>query len=88
MPTISGLRRRGYTAASIRDFSERIGVSKVNSLTDISILESSIRDDLNNTAPRSMAVINPIKLVIENYPEGKVETLKAPIHPQNEGNGD
>jgi glutaminyl-tRNA synthetase len=83
MPTISGLRRRGYTAASIRDFSERIGVSKVNSLTDISILESSIRDDLNNTAPRSMAVINPIRLVIENYPVDKIESIKAPIHPQN-----
>jgi glutaminyl-tRNA synthetase len=87
MPTISGLRRRGYTPASIRDFSERIGVSKVNSLTDISILESSIRDDLNNTATRSMAVINPIKLVIENYSVGKLETLKAPIHPQNEEMG-
>jgi glutaminyl-tRNA synthetase len=87
MPTISGLRRRGYTAASIRDFCERIGVSNVNSLTDISILESSIRDDLNNIAPRSMAVINPIKLVIENYPEGKIEILKAPIHPQKEEMG-
>jgi glutaminyl-tRNA synthetase len=87
MPTISGLRRRGYTAASIRNFSERIGVSKVNSLTDMSILESSIRDDLNNTAPRTMAVINPIKLVIENYPEGIVESLIAPLHPQNEGMG-
>ena len=87
MPTISGLRRRGYTAASIRSFCERIGVSKVNSLTDISILESSIRDDLNNSAPRSMAVINPIKLVIENYPEGKIESLQAPIHPQQEEMG-
>ena len=87
MPTISGLRRRGYTASSIRDFSERIGVSKVNSLTDISILESSIRDDLNITAPRSMAVINPVKLVIENYPVGKVESLTASIHPQNEEMG-
>ncbi|MDC1387013.1 glutamine--tRNA ligase/YqeY domain fusion protein [Candidatus Thioglobus sp.] len=87
MPTISGLRRRGYTAASIRDFSERIGVSKVNSLTDISILESSIRDDLNNIAPRSMAVINPVKLIIENYPNGKIESLKAPIHPQKEERG-
>ena len=87
MPTISGLRRRGYTASSIRDFCERIGVSKVNSLTDISILESSIRDDLNNIAPRSMAVINPIKLVIENYAEGKIESLRAPIHPQNESMG-
>ena len=87
MPTISGLRRRGYTPESIRDFSERVGVSKVNSLTDISILESSIRDDLNATAPRSMAVINPIKLVIENYPNDEIESLQAPIHPQNEEMG-
>jgi glutaminyl-tRNA synthetase len=87
MPTISGLRRRGYTPKSIRDFSERIGVSKVNSLTDISILESSIRDDLNKFAPRAMAVINPIKIIIENYPEGKIESLAAPIHPQNEEMG-
>ena len=83
MPTISGLRRRGYTPGSIRDFSERIGVSKVNSLTDISILESSIRDDLNTNAPRSMAVIDAVKIVIENYPEDKIELLKAPNHPQN-----
>ena len=83
MPTISGLRRRGYTPKSIRDFSERIGVSKVNSLTDISILESSIRDDLNTNAPRSMAVIDAVKIVIENYPEDKIELLKAPNHPQN-----
>ena len=83
MPTISGLRRRGYTPESIRDFSERIGVSKVNSLTDISILESSIRDDLNTNAPRSMAVIDAVKIVIENYPEDKIELLKAPNHPQN-----
>ena len=87
MPTISGLRRRGYTPASIRDFTERIGVSKVNSLTDISILESSIRDDLNTNAPRSMAVIEPVKLVIENYPKEKVESISAPNHPQNEEMG-
>jgi len=87
MPTISGLRRRGYTPESIRSFSERVGVSKVNSLTDVSILESSIRDDLNTTAPRTMAVINPIKLVIENYPKGEIESLKAPVHPQNEEMG-
>jgi len=87
MPTISGLRRRGYTPASIRDFIERIGVSKVNSFSDVSILESSIRDDLNATAPRSMAVINPIQLVIENYPKGEIESLKAPVHPQNEEMG-
>jgi len=87
MPTISGLRRRGYTPSSIRDFSERIGVSKVNSLTNVSILEESIRDDLNTNAPRSMAVINPIKLVIENYPVDKIESIKAPIHPQNKEMG-
>jgi glutaminyl-tRNA synthetase len=87
MPTISGLRRRGYTPESIRSFSELVGVSKVNSLTDVSILESSIRDDLNATAPRSMAVVNPIKLMIENYPEGEIETLMAPVHPQNEAMG-
>jgi glutaminyl-tRNA synthetase len=87
MPTISGLRRRGYTPASIIKFSEAIGVTKVNSLTDVSILESAIRDDLNSVAPRTMAVINPIKLVIENYPVDKVESIKAPNHPQNEEMG-
>jgi glutaminyl-tRNA synthetase len=87
MPTISGLKRRGYTPESIRNFSERVGVSKVNSLTSISILESSIRDDLNTNAPRSMAVIDAVKLIIENYPDGKLESLKAPIHPQNESMG-
>ena len=87
MPTISGLRRRGYTPESIRKFSERVGVSKVNSLTDISILESSIRDDLNINAPRSMAVIDAVKLIIENYPIDKTESIQAPIHPQNEAMG-
>ena len=88
MPTISGLRRRGFTPESIRNFSEKVGVSKVNSITDISILESSIREDLNTKAPRTMAVIDPVKLIIENYPEGIVETLKAPVHPQNNKMGD
>jgi len=87
MPTISGLRRRGYTPASIRDFVQRIGISKVDSITDIGILEACIRDDLNVVTPRTMAVINPIKLVIENYPENKLETLQPLIHPQNEGMG-
>lgn len=87
MPTISGLRRRGYTAQSIRDFAERIGISKVDSMTDMSILESSIRDDLNIKAPRTMGVVNPIKVIIENYPKDVLETLKAPIHPQNEDMG-
>jgi glutaminyl-tRNA synthetase len=87
MPTISGLRRRGYTPASIRNFSERVGVSKANSLTDFSILESSIRDDLNTIASRSMAVIDAVKIIIENYPEEKIEILKASNHPQNEEMG-
>ena len=87
MPTLSGLRRRGYTPASIRDFAQRIGISKVDSVTDVGILEASIRDDLNVVAPRTMAVLNPVKLVIKNYPENKLETLEAPIHPQNEGMG-
>jgi glutaminyl-tRNA synthetase len=84
MPTISGLRRRGYTAASVRDFTDRIGISKVDSMTDMSILEAAVRDDLNTVAPRTMGVIDPIKVVIENYPEDQIETLQAPIHPQNE----
>ena len=87
MPTISGLRRRGYTPSSIRQFSEKVGVSKVNSLTDVSILEASIRDDLNIISQRVMAVINPIKLIIENYPEDKVESINAPKHPQNKEMG-
>lgn len=87
MPTISGLRRRGYTPASIRSFADRIGVSKVDSFTEMSILEAAVRDDLNVHAPRSMAVLNPVKVVIENYPEGQVEPIQAPIHPQNEDMG-
>ncbi|MGM0540994.1 MAG: glutamine--tRNA ligase [Pseudomonadota bacterium] len=86
MPTISGLRRRGYTAASLRDFAERIGVSKVDSMTSMEILEAAIRDDLNKVAPRSMAVLDPIKVIIENY-EGECESIQAPIHPQNEAMG-
>ncbi|QKQ24399.1 glutamine--tRNA ligase/YqeY domain fusion protein [Candidatus Ruthia endofausta] len=87
MPTLSGLRRRGYTAASIRDFVSRIGISKVDSMTDIAILEAAVRDDLNIKAPRTMGVIDPIRVIIENYPEDKIETLKAPIHPQNKAMG-
>jgi glutaminyl-tRNA synthetase len=87
MPTISGLRRRGYTAASIRDFVDRIGISKVDSMTDMKILEDTVRDDLNTVAPRTMGVIDPIRVIIENYPEDKIETLQAPIHPQNEAMG-
>ena len=87
MPTLSGLRRRGVTPAAIRDFAERIGISKVDSLTEMAILEAAIRDDLNGVAPRTMGVLDPIKLVIENYPADQLETLEAPIHPQNEAMG-
>jgi len=86
MPTISGLRRRGYTPASLRDFAERIGISKVDSMTGMDILEASIRDDLNKVAPRSMAVLNPVKLVIENF-DGEPLSIQAPVHPQNEDMG-
>ncbi|USH03354.1 glutamine--tRNA ligase [Grimontia kaedaensis] len=81
MPTISGLRRRGYTPASIREFCKRIGVTKQDNTIEMSSLESCVRDDLNENAPRAMAVLDPIKLVIENYAEGEIETLNAPNHP-------
>ena len=87
MPTISGMRRRGYTPASLRDFAERIGISKVDSFTEMSILEAAVRDDLNVVAPRTMAVIDPVKVVIENYPADQVESIAAPVHPQNEAMG-
>ncbi|MDP8252890.1 MAG: glutamine--tRNA ligase/YqeY domain fusion protein [Candidatus Kaelpia aquatica] len=87
MPTISGLRRRGYTSKSIRDFCYKIGVSKVNSLIDISLLENSIREELNKTSPRVMAVLDPLKVVIENYPEDKVEELDAVNNPEDESMG-
>jgi len=83
MPTISGLRRRGYTPESIRNFWGAIGVAKSNSTVDISQLEHFIRDDLNMKAPRVMAVLRPLRLVIENYPEGQVEELDADNNPEN-----
>ncbi len=76
MPTLCGLRRRGYTPASIRNFIERIGVSKVNSTVDYSLLESCLRDELNARAPRRMAVVRPLKLTVTNYPEGQSETFE------------
>jgi len=85
MPTISGLRRRGYTPASIRDFCERIGVAKRENLIDVGLLEFCIREDLNKTAWRRMAVLDPIKLVITNYPEGQTETLHGENNPEVEG---
>ncbi len=87
MPTISGLRRRGFTPAAIRDFCDRIGISKAANSIDMGLLEDSIRADLNVNAHRRMAVLNPLKVVISNYPEGQTEELAAPNHPQNEEMG-
>lgn len=81
MPTISGLRRRGFTSASIREFCKRIGVTKQENMIEFGSLESCIRDDLNENAPRAMAVLDPVKIVIENYDAGKVETLTVANHP-------
>lgn len=83
MPTISGFRRRGYTPEAIRNFAEIIGVAKRDALTDISLLEFAIRDDLNKHAQRVMAVLRPIKVIVSNYPEGKVEELEAVNNPEN-----
>ncbi len=87
MPTISGLRRRGCTPEAIRNFCDRIGVSKSDSMVDIALLEHHVREDLNKRAPRVMAVLNPLRVVIENYPEGKVEELDAINNPEDPGMG-
>ncbi|GAA0194381.1 glutamine--tRNA ligase/YqeY domain fusion protein [Fulvivirga kasyanovii] len=87
MPTISGLRRRGYTPASIRKFSELSGISKRDGVTDVSLLEFCIREDLNKTATRVMGVLDPVKLVITNYPEGKEEMLVAENNPEDPNAG-
>jgi glutaminyl-tRNA synthetase len=87
MPTISGLRRRGYTPESVRDFCERIGVAKCNSMVDIALLEHCVRDDLNLKAPRVMAVLRPLRVVIDNYPEGRVEELDAEYNQENQALG-
>lgn len=85
MPTISGLRRRGYTPAALRNFCSEVGVAKANSLVDVAMLEHCIRDDLNNNADRIMAVLHPLKVVITNYPEGKKEYMLAENHPTRGG---
>lgn len=87
MPTISGIRRRGYTPEAIRNFCERIGVAKRDSTVDIALLEYCIREDLNRTATRVMAVLRPLKVVIENYPEGVTEELDAVNNPEDAGMG-
>jgi len=87
MPTISGLRRRGYTPEAIRDFAERIGVAKTNSVVDIALLEHCLREDLNRRAPRVMAVLRPLKVVLINYPEGQVEEIEAINNPEDPAAG-
>lgn len=87
MPTIAGIRRRGYTPESIRDFCDRIGVAKADSVVDISLLEYCIREDLKLKAPRIMTVIDPIKVVITDYPDGKTETITAENNQENEAMG-
>ncbi len=87
MPTISGIRRRGYTPEAIRNFCERIGVAKFNGIIEYSLLEHFVREDLNKRAPRAMAVMRPLKVVIDNYPEGQVEELEAINNPEDENAG-
>ncbi len=87
MPTLSGLRRRGYTPEAIRDFCDRIGVAKKDSIVDIALLEHCVREDLNKRAPRVMAVLRPLRVVIENYPEGQVEELEAVNNPEDPAAG-
>jgi glutaminyl-tRNA synthetase len=87
MPTLAGFRRRGYTPEAIRNFCERIGVAKRNSVVDIAMLEHSLREDLNKRAPRVMAVLRPLKVVIDNYPESQVEELEAVNNPEDPGMG-
>ncbi len=83
LPTISGMRKRGYSPSSIRTFCSRIGVAKVNSMVDFDFLEHCVRDDLNKTSPRFMGVLHPLKVVIENYPEDKVDEMKAINNPED-----
>ncbi len=87
MPTLAGLRRRGYTAASIRNFCRSVGVTKYNSLSDITLLENSIRNELNQSAQRRSAVLDPIEVIIDNYPENQTEELEAVNNPEDESAG-
>jgi glutaminyl-tRNA synthetase len=87
MPTIAGLRRRGYTPASIRTFADRIGITKSDNSIEMGVLEACVREDLDTHAPRRMGVLHPLKLVIENYPDGQEEALSAMNHPKDESMG-
>ena len=83
MPTLSGMRRRGYPPEAIREFCERIGISKSNSIVDFALLEHCVRENLNQTATRVMAVLRPLKVVLTNYPEGQVEEMDAVNNPED-----
>ncbi len=83
MVTLSGMRRRGYPASAIRDFCDKIGVSKAYSVVDMGLLEACVRDALNSTAPRAMAVLDPIELIVENYPDGQTEDIEISVHPDH-----
>ena len=87
MPTISGLRRRGYTPESIKNFSDAIGVTKRDAIVDVAKLENSLREDLNKKAPRVMGVLEPVKVVITNYPDNKIEYIDAKNNPEDESAG-
>ena len=87
MPTISGMRRRGYTREALRSFCRRIGVSKTNGVTELSLLEYFVREDLNRRAPRVMAVLRPLRVVIDNYPEGQSEEMEAVNNPEDASAG-
>ena len=88
MATLCGMRRRGYPAAALRDFVDKIGVSKANSVIDYSLLESCVRDNLNENADRTMAVLDPVKVIVDNYPDGKVDEIKVPVNPNKPELGD
>ena len=87
MPTISGIRRRGYTPEALRNFCGEIGVSKTNGIIELGLLEHYVREDLNKRAPRVMAVLRPLRVVIDNYPEGQVEELDAVNNPEDASRG-
>lgn len=87
MPTISGIRRRGYSAASIRDFCERIGITKNDTVIDVGVLENCVREDLDKNCPRALGVLNPLKVIIDNYPDDKVEEFEVANHPNDESMG-
>jgi glutaminyl-tRNA synthetase len=87
MPTLDGMRRRGYTSAAIRNFCEMVGVTKSNSVVDVGMLEHSLRDDLDKTSPRAMCVLRPLKVVIDNYPADKTEIMTLSKHPKDDTMG-